>query len=127
MEIAGKSTTVTVRRGVVIVVLASAIVAQGFYVWSFDLTFWPGPGRSPTVEQGLLISQVTSGVLLVLAVATVVLARAVPLGIVMGVWALLLLMNNALWLFIGVPGLIAVLVVGVIQLVRLRRDAGAAS
>jgi uncharacterized protein (TIGR03382 family) len=39
----------------------------------------------------------------------------------MGVWALLLLVNTGLWIVIGVPGMIAVLVLGGVWLARARR------
>jgi hypothetical protein len=123
VEVTGTGRTLATRTTVVVIVLFCAIIAQGSYLWSFSLTLWLGPGHSPTFEQGLLISRVTSGVFVFLAAATVVLARAVPLGIVIGVWALLLFMNAGLWLVIVLPGLIVFLIAGVVPLVRERRRA----
>lgn len=105
----------------VIGVLVLAVVAQGFYLWSLSLSLWPGPGQAPTSEQGLLVSQATSAVLLLPAVATVVLVHAVAFGVVMGVWALLLLAIPGLWVVVGVPGLVLVIVLGARQLVMSRR------
>lgn len=114
------------RTAVVISVLVLAVVAQVFYFWAASLMLWLGPGKSPTQEQGLLIAGVTSAVLLALAVVTSVLGRAGMLGVAIGVWALLLLTYFPLWAVIGIPGLIVVMVAGVVWLVRSRSRANAA-
>jgi hypothetical protein len=54
-------------------------------------------------------------------VVTGVLVHAVAFGVVMGAWALLLLANPGLWVVVGVPGLVLVIVLGVRQLVMSRR------
>ena len=76
--------------------LALAVAAQGLYLRATTLSFWSGPGYSPRLETGLLISNITSAVLLIL-------------GIVMSVWALLLLIGGNAWLIIGPVGLIVVI------------------
>lgn len=115
------------RTAVVVSALALAAMAQGFYLWAASLMLWLGPGESPTSEHGLLIAGVTSVALLVVAVVTALLPRAVLLGVVIGVWALLLLIYFPLWVVIGVPGLILVLVLGLVWIVRSRRSSVAAT
>lgn len=55
---------------------------------------------------------------------TALLPLAVLLGVVIGVWALLLLVYFPLWVVIGVPGLILVLVLAPVWIVRSRRPTG---
>lgn len=109
------------RTAVVISALVIAAVAQGFYFWAASLMFWLGPGESPTREHGLLIAGVTSVLLLVVAVVTALLPRAVLLGVVIGMWALLLLIYFPLWGVVGIPGLILVIVLGLVWIARSRR------
>lgn len=105
----------------VIVLMVAAVLAQGFYLWAASLTFSFGPRGSPTLEQGLLISRTTSTVFLMLSVATGLVARAYALAATAGVWALLMLINTGLWLLVALPGLAAVLVLGILWLVRSPR------
>ena len=81
MEITKGLSTLAARTAVIISVLVQAVAAQGLYLGATILSFWPGPSYSPTLETGLLI----------LGILTAIMARARPLGIVMSVWALLLL------------------------------------
>ena len=114
--------TLATQTTVVVIVLVLIVIAQGFYLWAGSLAFWPGPGSSPSLDQGLLISRTASIVLLVLAVLTAVLARTVALGIAMALWALLLLVNNGLWPVVGLPGLVIIIVIGLISVARLRKQ-----
>jgi hypothetical protein len=110
-------------RLLVIGAMALSTIAQGLYVWAASLTFWPGPGESPTLDDGLLIANTTSIVLMGFSILVGVVARATALAVTMGVWALLLLVNTGLWIVIGLPGMIAVLVLGGVWLARARRTA----
>jgi hypothetical protein len=103
---------------VVIAVMVAVLLAQGFYFWAGTLTFWPGPGVSPTLEQGLLIGRLTSIALIVAAFVAGLVARAYALGATVGACALLVLINPGLWPVVGVPGLIATAVLGVLWLKR---------
>ena len=108
-------------RLLVLAVLLLAVLAQGFYLWAASLTFWPGPGQSPTVNDGLVIARTTSVLMLAAGALVAVVTHAAALGITMCVWALLLLTNFGLWAVVGVPGTIAILALGCVWLVRSRR------
>ena len=108
-------------RVLVIGAVVLAVLSQGFYLWAASLTFWIGSGQSPTLDDGLVIARTTSALLLAAAVLVVAVARATALGVTMGVWALLLLINFGLWIVIGIPGAIAVVTLGCVWLLRSRR------
>ena len=117
MEVKSLPVTLTSRL-VVIGAMVVTVVAQGFYVWAASLTFWPGPGQSPTYNHGLLIVNITSAVLVVIAIVVMVVARAKVLAITIGVSALL---NFGLWIVVSIPAMIAVVVLGSVWLARSRR------
>lgn len=108
-------------RLVVIGAMVVAVVAQGFYLRAATLTFWPGPGQSPTADNGLRIANATSIFLIVVAIVVLVVVRATALAVTMGVCALLVLINFGLWTVVGVSGMIAAVVFGWIWLMRSRR------
>ena len=109
------------RVGVAIAALALVVASAGLYVWSASLSFWPGPGQSPTLDQGLLISNLTSVALIVVAALVATLGRAVPLGIAIGVVALVLLLFRGLLPIVLPAGVVAVVIVGVVSIVKARR------
>ena len=120
MAVTPKPVTLTSRL-VVIGAMVVTVVAQGFYVWAASLTFWPGPGQSPTYSHGLLIVNITSAVLVVVAILTMVVARAKALALMMGVSALLILINFGLWIVVGIPAMTVVVILGWVWLARSRR------
>jgi hypothetical protein len=121
MEAAVHPTSVhALSRLVVIGAMVAAVVAHGFYLWAGTLTIWLGPGVSPTTDEGLFIARTTSVVLVLIAVGVMVVARARAIAVTMCVCALLFLINYGLWLAIGIPGSIAVVVLGCVWLARTR-------
>jgi hypothetical protein len=110
----------SLSRLVVIGAMVAAVAAHGFYLWAGALTFWLGPGVSPTTGEGLFIARTTSVVLVLIAVVTMLVARARVIALTMCVCALLILINFGLWLMIGIPGSIAVVVLGCVWLARPR-------
>ena len=111
----------TPRTAVAIAALALVIASAGLYLWSASLTFWPGPGQSPTLDQGLLVSNLTSVALIIVAVVVATLGRAVPLGVAIGVVALVLLLFRGLLPILLPAGVVVIVIVGLVGIVRARR------
>ncbi|WP_188509590.1 hypothetical protein [Conyzicola nivalis] len=107
-------------RLIAIGAMVSAVVAQSFYLWAATLTFWLGPGQSPTFDGGLLVAHITSAVLIVVAIVVLIVARALALAVTICVWALLLLINTGLWTVAGIPGMVTTVVLGWAWLARSR-------